>query len=148
MNCIYFLACFCSESDDILNTFSCLLCTSFQYLLYRFKIHTKMHLNSIPIKNLLTFTSVYLVKFRNCYPQLSLEIVSPALNLTQIFRINMNISFLENWKFNHKLLLPLLLTYRTSKSILTIWQNMKVWGIQKFLFSNSLVNWEKFGSTA
>ena len=148
MNCIYSLACFCSESNDILNTFSCLLFTSFQYLLYKFKRHTKLHLNSIPIKNLLTFTSVYLVKFRNCYPQLSLEIVSPALNLTQIFRINMNISFLENWKFNHKLLLPLLLTYRTSKSILTIWQNMKGRGIQKLLFSNSLVNWEKFGSTA
>ena len=75
--------------------------------------------------------------------------IFPALKLTQIYCINMNISFLENWEFlNQKLVPPLLLTYQAGKSSLTIWQNMKVSGIQKFQFSNSIVNWQKFGSTA
>ena len=60
------------------------------------------------IKNLLTFESGYLVKFCNFYPHLSLETVFPALKLTQICCINMNIFFLENWQFNHKLAPPLL----------------------------------------
>ena len=87
----------------------------------------KMYLNSHPIKNLLTFASVHLVKFCSFYSHLSLETLFPALKLTQICCINMNISFLENWQFlNHKLALPLLLTYKGWKSNFTISQNLKV----------------------
>ena len=32
MNSIYSLFCFTSDSDDLLNTFLCLICTWFQYL--------------------------------------------------------------------------------------------------------------------
>ena len=133
------MVCFCSDTNDILNKYSCLLCTWFQYLLYKFKRHSKLHLNFHITKNLLR--SGYLVKFCNFYPQLCLKTAFPALKLRQVFCKNMSISFLENWHFNHKLAPPLLLAYQARKSILTIWQNMKVKGIQKFLFSNSLVNW-------
>ena len=112
INCAYSLACFCFDTN-ILNKFSCLVCTWFQYLLYKFKRHGKLHLNSHPIQNFLTFASGYPVKFCNFYPHLSLETVSPALKLTQICCINMNISFLENWHFLYlKLAPPLLLTYQ------------------------------------
>ena len=112
INCIYSLACFCFDTN-ILNKFSCLVCTWFQYLLYKFKRHSKLHLNSHPIKNLLIFASVYLVKLYNFYADLSLETEFPALKLTQICCINMKISFLENWQFlNLKLAPPLLLTYQ------------------------------------
>ena len=147
MNSIYSLVCLCSHNNDIVNKFSCLVCTWFQYLLYKFKKHSKLHLNSHPIKNLLTFAPGYLLKFCIFYPKLSLETVFPALKLTQICCITNNISFLQNWQFNHKLASPLLLTYQLWKSILTIWQNMTVSRIQKFQFFNSLVSWEKFGST-
>ena len=121
-----FFACFCFD-NNILNKFSCLGCTWFQYLLYKFKRHSKLYLNSHPINNLLTLASVYLVKFCNFYPHLSLGTVFPVLKLTQIFCINMNISFLENWQFlNHKLAPSLLLTYQGLQNNLTIWQNMKV----------------------
>ena len=103
MNCFYSLACFCSDTNDILNKILCLVCTCFQYLLYKCKKHSKFHLNSHPIKNLLTFASWYLVKCRNFYTQWSLETVFPALKLAQICCINMNISFLENWQFSHNL---------------------------------------------
>ena len=110
INCIYSLACFCF---DILNRFSCLVCTWFQYLLYKYKRHGKLHLNSHPIKNLLTFASGYLVKFYNFYPHLSLEALFSVFTLTQICCININISFLENWKFlNDKLAPPLPITYQ------------------------------------
>ena len=133
---------FCFESN-ILNKFSCLVCTWFQYLLYKFKRHGKLHLNSHRIKNLLTYASVYLVKFCNFYPHLSLETVFPKLKLTQICCTNMNVYFLENWKFlKHKLAPPLLLIYQAWKSNLKFWQNMKVSRIQKFQFSNSIVNWQ------
>ena len=113
----------------------------------KLKRHGKLHLISHRIKNLLTFASVYLVKFCNFYPHLSLETISPIIKLTQICCIKMHISFLENWQFlNHKLALPLLLIYEAWKSNLTIWQNMRVSRIQKFQFSNSIVNWQKFGS--
>ena len=49
----------------------------------------------------------------------------------------MNISLLENWQFHHKLVPPLL--HMPGKTILTIWQNMKLKAIQKFHFFNSLV---------
>ena len=112
INCIYFLA-FFSFDTNIRNKFSCLICTWFQYLLYKFKRHSTLHLNSHPIKNLLTFASGYLVKFCNFYLHLSCETVFPALKLTQICCINMNISFLENWQFlNHKLAPPILLKYQ------------------------------------
>ena len=81
INCIYSLACFCFDTN-ILNKFSCLVCTWFQYLLYKFKRHGKLHFNRHPIKNLLTFVSVYLVKFCNFYPHLSLKTVFSALKLT------------------------------------------------------------------
>ena len=64
INCIYSLACFCFHTN-ILNKFSCLVCTWFQYLLYKFKRHSKLYKNSQPVKDLLTFASVYLVKFCN-----------------------------------------------------------------------------------
>ena len=147
MNWIYSLACFCSDTNDMQKMFPCLLCTWFQNLLHKFKRHSKLHLNFHSIKNLITFASGCLVKFCIFNPQLSLEKVFPALKLTQICCINMIISFLENWEFNHKLTPPLLLTYQVWRSILTIWKNMKVSRIQKFQFSNSLVTWQKFGST-
>ena len=109
---IFSPACFCFDTN-ILNKFSCLVCTCFQYLLYKFKRHSKLHLNSHPIKNLLIFASVYQVKFYNFYTHLSLETEFPALKLTQICCINMKITFLENWQFlNLKLAPPLLLTYQ------------------------------------
>ena len=112
INYIYSLACFCFDTN-ILNKFLCLICTWFQYLLYKFKRQGKLRLNSHPIKNLLTFASGYLVKFCNLYPHLSLKTIFPALKLTQICCINMNISFLENCQFlNQKLAPPLLLTYQ------------------------------------
>ena len=52
----------------------------------KYKRHSKLQLT--PIKNLLIFGSEYLVKFCNYYPRLSLEIVSPALKLTQICCMN------------------------------------------------------------
>ena len=139
MNCIYSLACFCSDTNDILNKFSCLVCTWFQYLLYKARRHSKLHLISHSIKNLLTFICI----------RIPSQILQLLLKVTQICCIKMNISVFQNWQFNHKLLpSPLLLTYQTWKNILTIWWNMKVSRIQKFQFSNPLVNWEKSGSTA
>ena len=84
----------------------------FHYLLYKFKRHSKLHLNSRTIKNFLTLASRYLQQFCNFYPQLSLQTIFSALKLTKICCININISFLE---FNHKLVPPLLLTYQTWK---------------------------------
>ena len=49
MNCIYSLACFCSDTNDILNKLSCFYCTWFQYLLYKFRGHRKLHLDFHPI---------------------------------------------------------------------------------------------------
>ena len=90
---------------------------------------------------MLTFSSEYLVKFCNFYPNLSLETVFPALKLTQICCINIyDIAFPENWQFNHKLAPPFLHTYQAWKTVLTIRQNVKVNGTQKYQFSNSLVN--------
>ena len=127
MNCIYSLPCFCSDSNDILNKFSCLVYTYFQYLY----INSKDRVNYIytPIKNL----SENLLKFCNFYPHLSLKIVFPVLKLTQICCINIcEHLFLENWQFNHKL--TLLHTYQAWKIVLTIWQNMKVSGTQKYQY--------------
>ena len=45
MNFIYSLPCFFSDSDDILNKFSCLVCTRFRYLYINSK-DSKFHLNS------------------------------------------------------------------------------------------------------
>ena len=101
INSIYSLACFCFDTN-ILNNFSCLICTWFQYLFYKFKRHGKLHLNSHFIQNFLTFASGYLVKFCNFYPHLSLETVFPALKLTQICCIN---EHFFSWKLavlNHK----------------------------------------------
>ena len=126
MNCIYSLTCFCSDTNTMLKTFSCLVCTWFKHWLYKFKRHSKLDLNSHSIKNLLTFASGNLMKFYNFYLQLGLETVLPALKQTQICCINMNISFLQNWQFTQKLTPPLLLTYQAWKSILTSWENIKV----------------------
>ena len=83
------------------------------------------------------------MKFCSFYPNLQF-----LPSITQFCYINLNVFFLENWQFlNHKLAPPLLFTYQAWKSNLTIWQNMKVSAIQKFQFPNSLVNWQKFGST-
>ena len=84
----------------------------FHYLLYKFKRHSKLHLNSRTIKNFLTLALRYLKQFCNFYIQLSLQTIFSALKLTKICCININISFLE---FNHKLFPPLLLTYQTWK---------------------------------
>ena len=96
MNCIYTLTCFCSDTNDILNKFLCLVCTWFQYLLYKSKRYNRLNLNFHPIQNLLTFASGYLVKFCNFYSQLRLETVFPVLKPTQICCININISFTKN----------------------------------------------------
>ena len=109
--------------------------------IYKFKRHSKLHLAFI--KNLLTFSSRYHGKFCNFYPHLNFVVVLPALRLTQILCINIKNSFLENWQFNHKLALPLLCTYQAWKTILTIWQNMKVTGNQKTLIFQLFRNLRK-----
>ena len=116
MNCIFSLPCFCSDSNYILNKFSCLVYAWFQYL----HMNSKDKLNCIwtPLKGLLklplTLASEYLVQFCNFCPHLSSSIVFSVLKLAQIFCIN-------------------------------IFEHFFSW---KLTFSNSLVNWEKFGSTA
>ena len=102
VKCIYSLACFCFDTN-ILHKFSSLVCTWFQYLLYKFKRHNKLELKSHPLKNFLRFASGYPVKFCNFYPHLSLETVFPTLKLTQICCIKI---------LNHKLAPFLLLTYQ------------------------------------
>ena len=77
MNCISSPACFCSDTNDLLNKISCLVFTWFQYLLYKFKRNNKSNLKSHPFKNMLTFASGY--------PQITLETVFSALKLTQIY---------------------------------------------------------------
>ena len=79
IKCIYSLACFCFDTN-ILNKSSCLISTWSQYLLYKLRRHGKLHLNSHPIKNLLAFSSGYLVKFSNFYPNLSWKQYSQHLN--------------------------------------------------------------------
>ena len=59
----------------------------------------------------------------------------------------MNISFLENWQIDHKLT-ALVHTHQAWKTALTIRQSMKVSKTQENQFSDSLVNWEEFGSKA
>ena len=129
MNCIYFLPCFCSDSNGILNKLSCLVHTWFQYLY----INSKDGLNYIwtPIENLLSLSSKYQVKFYNFYPYLSLKTVFSVLKLTKICCINIyeHFFFLENWQFNYKL--TLLHIYQAWKRALTIWQNIKVSATQK-----------------
>ena len=70
-NCIYSLACFCFDTN-ILRKFSCLVCTWFQYRLCKFKWHDKLHLNSHPIKNLLTFVSGWPSEILQFLPSLKL----------------------------------------------------------------------------
>ena len=71
INCIYSLASFCFDTN-MLNKFSCLVCTWFQYLLYKFKRHGKLRLNFHPIKNLLTFASGSPRKILRFLPSLKL----------------------------------------------------------------------------
>ena len=147
MSTIYSLPCFFSDYNYIMKTFSCLICTWFEYL----NTNSIDTINCIQTPMKMFFYHLHqdnLVKVCIFYPHLSLETVFLPLKLTQIFCINMNIYFLENWQFNHKSVPHLLHTYQAWKTVLKIWQNLKVCGIQKFKFSNSLVNWEKFGSTA
>ena len=94
MNCIYSLPYFCSDFN-ILNRFSCLVCTWFQYLY----TNSKDTINYIqtPIKNLWTFASEYLVKFCSFYHHLSLKTVLLAFKLTQICCINIYKNFFS-WK--------------------------------------------------
>ena len=112
--------------QDILNRFSCLVHTCFQYVLYKFKRHSKLHLNSYSFKNLLTFASGYLVKLCKLNPQLSLETVFPVLKLTQICCINMNIFFLKTGNFKIKNWLPLYYSHikleRVSSQYDKIWK--------------------------
>ena len=70
MNCIYSLACFCYDTNDILNKFPCLVCTCFLYLLYKLGRQSKLHLNFYPIKNLVTVASGYLDTFYHVQPLL------------------------------------------------------------------------------
>ena len=70
-NCIFSLACFCFDTN-ILRKFSCLVCTWFQYRLCKFKWHDKLHLNSHPIKNLLTFVSGWPNEILQFLPSLKL----------------------------------------------------------------------------
>ena len=96
---------------------------------------------------MVTFASGYLVEFFIFFHHLTLETLFQALKLTQMCCINMNISFLEHWQFNHKFAPPSP-THILWKIVHTIGQNMKVSRTQKFQFSNFLVNCEEFGSTA
>ena len=96
--------------------------------IYKFKRQRKLQLNSH--RKFVNIHMRNLVKLWKFSLHLSLETVLPALKLT-ICYINMRVSFLENWQFNHKLAFLKL--------------QLK---LQKFQLSNSLVNWEKFGSTA
>ena len=99
-----------------------------------------------------------MLKGEQCSPRKMLETVNASKAWKQWFHktatkliwvvMNMNIFFLENWQFSHKLAPHLLHTYRAWKSVLTIWQNMKSRGLQKSQFPDSLVNWEKSGSTS
>ena len=114
---IYTLPCLLHKQSIIIK-YKC--CKQINKYLYCYELHLFsglflfLHLNFHPIKNLLTYASGYLKKFCNFYAHLNLETVFPALKLTQICCININISFLENWQFNHKLAPPLLLlTYQT-----------------------------------
>ena len=96
--------------------------------IYKFNWHSKLHSNSHEE----FFYHLYqdnLVKVCFFYPHLSLETVFLPLKLTQIFCINMNIYFLENWQFNHKSVPHLLHTYQAWKTVLKIRQNLKVCGI-------------------
>ena len=77
------------------------------------------------------------------YCHLSLNTLFQAFTLTQNYCINVNISFLEYWQFNHKFALSILHTYYVYKTVLTISQNIKVRGIEKSQFSYSLLNWKK-----
>ena len=149
INCIYFLPCFCFDTN-ILNMFVFMFGMYLvQYLLWKSKDTVNCIWTPIPLRICKHLLQDNLVKFCNFYPHLNLETVFPALKLTQIYCMDMNISFLENWQFlNHKLAPSLLLTYQAWKSNLTTWQNMKVSGIWKFPFSNSIVNWQKFGNAA
>ena len=138
MNVIYSLTCFYSDSNDILNKFS-----YFQYLYINSKDTVNSHWEFVNIWIKITSEILQFL------PSFNLGNSIPALKLTQICCIKfMNVSFLENWQFNHKLAPPFLHTYQTQKIVLIIRQNIKVSKIQKYQFSNSLVNWEKFGSTA
>ena len=87
--------------------------------IYKFKRQRKLQLNfhqkfvNIRIRNL--------VKFWKFSLHLSLETVLPALKVT-ICCINMRVSFLENWQFNHKLAFLILHPYQAWKS-----QSDKLW---------------------
>ena len=82
MSSIYFLPCFCSDSNDVLNKFSCLLCAWLQYLYINSK-DTVTWIKTL-VKNFLSFASGHLVKLCVFYPLLSLETVFLPLKLKQI----------------------------------------------------------------
>ena len=69
------------------------------------QIHSNMHIQPTPAPAVLEKCCIF-------YPHLSLETVFPTPKLTQICCINMKISFLDNWKFNHKMAPHLLNTYQ------------------------------------
>ena len=90
MNCVYSTPCFCSDSNDVLNNFPCVVCVWFQYLY----INSEDKVNCIktPIKNLLKCVSGYLVSF---YSYLGLKTVFSVLKLTQICYKNLKVSSLK-----------------------------------------------------
>ena len=90
MNCIYSLPCFPSDSNNILNKFSCLLSTWFQYLYINSK-NSKFHLNAL--KESVNICIRVLSEILQFFTHLSLETVFQALTLTQICCVNMNIFF-------------------------------------------------------
>ena len=86
-------------------------------------------------------------KFCNCSPLLSLERTFPALKLTENCYLNMNIYFLEKCQFNHKLCPSLLYKHSVPERLSSQSNKMKSLELQKSQFFNSLLNWEKSGSS-
>ena len=81
--------------------------------IYKFKRQRKLQLNSH--RKFVNIHMRNLVKLWKFSLHLSLETVLPALKLT-IYCINMRVSFLENWQFNHKLAFLVLRTYQAWRS--------------------------------
>ena len=112
------MPCCCSNSNDILNKFLCLVCTWFQYLY----LNSKDTINVIwtPIKKLLTFFIRIPNEIFTIFAKFMLGNSIHCTQLTQICCININIYFLEKWQFNHNLAPPFLHTYQAWKTVLTI----------------------------
>ena len=83
-------------------------------------------------------------KFCNSYHHLCLKTVFTALKLAENSYKYFNITiFFKNWQFNHQLAPVLICHMLHWKTFLTISQNTNARRLQKWQFSNCLVNYEK-----